>query len=343
MEDHKRKFKGGIQRMKKQIKKIYRWYIGYIQQRWYFQNIPQRRYNMNRYFMHLIFIFILACQITNAILYVNAMGGDIEDDSYTELITDVASRTIIPVVNTMNVRSGIIELPHIQQEILSSSTSSSVTKDDVEDISNDVIEVAVVSEQAIEVVERKPTPKEILNSNLGNGIINLGNSILTRYDLPDVYYPGMDYSSFQPYMDYRCVTNRKSPAYGVVHSESSYTDGYGMRRYKVDAGEFNIDGKDDYVIALGTFYKEKGTAGSRYLIVTTTGMYTAITGDEKADKDTDSKNMFSLHKNGSCAGIIEWIVDQRNLERSMRRAGTVTVGPIEELQGDILHIYKITP
>lgn len=326
--------------MKKRIKKIYEWYNRYICHRWYFQNIPQSRYNMNRYFMHLIFIFILACQITNAILYVNAMGGDIEEDSYTELITDVASHTLMPIINTMNVGSGIVELPYIKQEIISSSAFSAV---DVDDISNDIIEVATATEHAVEVIERQQTPKEILNSNLGNGTINLGNSVLTRYDLPDVYYPGIDYSSFQPYMDYRCVTNKKSPAYGVVHSELSYTDENGMRRYKVNDNQFSIDGEDDYVIALGTFYKEKGTAGSRYLIVTTTGMYTAITGDEKADKHTDSKNMFSLHKNGSCAGIIEWIVDQKNLERSMRRAGTVTAGPIEELQGDIIHIYKITP
>lgn len=184
-------------------------------------------------------------------------------------------------------------------------------------------------------------PAVVLSSNLGNQSIEIDGVVLTMYDLPSKYYPGIDFSSFQPYMGYKCITNKSSPAYSITRSDRAYNDEYGMRRYQTTPDQFTIDGQDDYVIALGTFYKEKGTAGSRYLIVTTTGMYTAIAGDEKSDLHTDSRHMFSLHQDGSCAGIIEWIVDQENLERTMKRAGTITAGPIVPLQGEILYIYGI--
>ena len=58
------------------------------------------------------------------------------------------------------------------------------------------------------------------------------------------------------------------------------------------ADQFTIDGQDDYMIALGTFYKEKGTAGNRYLIETTTGAYTAITGSEKADMAETTRSRY---------------------------------------------------
>ena len=193
-----------------------------------------------------------------------------------------------------------------------------------------------------DVVSSPPslTTEDYVQNNIGNEIIDINGIILKRYNLPNKYYPGLDFSSFQPFMDYRTVTNPKTPSYSIVHSNNSYTDEYGLRRYKVSEDQFTINGKDDYVIALGTYYKEKGTAGSRYLIITSTGMYTAIAGDEKSDYDTDSKNMWSKHSNGK-AGLIEWIIDINKLNKDIKSHGTITKGPIEELTGDILYIYKI--
>lgn len=212
-----------------------------------------------------------------------------------------------------------------------------------------VIEETIITDPEIveeieEIVEPEVVdPMIILQEQMGSDVIEFEDGLhtLIRYDLPTVYYPNLDFSSFQPYMDYRCIKNKKSPAYSISRSENAYTDEYGLRRYPTSDDQFTINGKDDYIVALGTFYKEKGTAGSRYLIVTSTGMYTAITGDEKADVDTDAMNMFSLHADGTCAGIIEWIVDTKTLEHSMKRSGTITKGPVEELQGEVLQIYKI--
>lgn len=206
-------------------------------------------------------------------------------------------------------------------------------------------EKIVIEQSNVEMVEMKPVdPIEVVNDQMGNDVIEISNgsnTILRRYDLPTKYYPGLDFSSFQPYMDYRCITDKSSPAYAVTRSVNTYNDEYGLRRYVTTEDQFTINGQDDYVIALGTFYKEEGTAGSRYLIVTTTGMYTAITGDEKDNRHTDAMNMYSLHADGTCAGIIEWIVDTETLESNMKRSGTITKGPVKVLQGEVIQIYGI--
>lgn len=177
-------------------------------------------------------------------------------------------------------------------------------------------------------------------SVLGNDLINTETTVLTKLDLPSKYFDGIDFSSFQAYMSYYRVTNPNSNSYKICYSDKAYTDEYGMRRYRVSDNQFSINGKDDYVVALGNFYKMEGSAGGRYLVVTTTGMYTCIVGDEKGNADTYTGNyMFGWH-NGY-AGMIEWIVDETTLDQSMKLAGTVTAGPIEPLKGEILYIYYI--
>jgi hypothetical protein len=64
-----------------------------------------------------------------------------------------------------------------------------------------------------------------------------------------------------------------------------------------------------------------------------------ITGDEKADQDTDSMNMFTMH--GGSAAIIEWIVDEDRLESEVKKSGSVTNSSLEILHGTITSIYKI--
>lgn len=166
-------------------------------------------------------------------------------------------------------------------------------------------------------------------------------ALLTRYKTPDEFYENIDYNTMQPYMSYNAITDTTSQAYEITHSENAYTDDLGYRRYKVSDEQFSIDGNDDYIIALGTYYKEKGTCGDRWLIITTTGMYTAITGDEKADKDTDELHMVHKHTDGRYS-LIEWIVDTNKLESLVKAMGSVRYSSVAAMNGDILYMYKIT-
>lgn len=163
---------------------------------------------------------------------------------------------------------------------------------------------------------------------------------LVEYDLPSKYYGDIDFSSFQPYMDYRMITDETSPAYATCYSCNAYTDENGFRRMAVDG--YKVNDQDDYVIALGTYYNEHMTTGSRWLIVTTDGSYTATVGDEKQDIHTDKFNMFGLHgKNGDIAGMIEWIVDSRYIDKAIKNTGSVTAGSNPVISGEIVNIYKI--
>lgn len=198
---------------------------------------------------------------------------------------------------------------------------------------------SIPSYGTIKIIEKQISNEEKVSSSLGDSIIKLDDYTLTNYDLPSVKYPNMDFSSFQPFMDYNLITNTSTQSYKVSHSNNAYTDKNGLRRMRIPEGEFKIDGLDDYIVALGTFYKEKGTAGQRYLVVTTTGMFTITAGDEKSDNDTDAYNMVTTHTKSSA--MIEWIVDTRVLDKDVKTSGNVTDIPIQAIKGDILFIYEI--
>jgi hypothetical protein len=214
--------------------------------------------------------------------------------------------------------------------------------DDVVTVTTEAAE-AVIEEEEVPIEETpEPTQAELLAECLGNSTIEMSGSTLTKLSLPSEYYPGIDFSTVQPYENYTCITNKSSAAYKITRSDNAYTDENGLRRYKTNDGQFTVNGQDDYVIALGTYYKAKGVCGTRYLIVTSTGMYTAITGDEKSDLHTDTYHMFSYHgSNNQYAGMIEWIVDSSKLPKAVRSSGSMYNAPIENISGEILMIYAI--
>jgi hypothetical protein len=195
-----------------------------------------------------------------------------------------------------------------------------------------------------EVTEEAPPYDYFDENELGRDVIELdGHNIkLVKYKLPRDFNPKIDDSSFQPFMRYEKVTNKSASAYKIIHSENAYTDNYGFRRYKVNSDKhLTVDGKDDYIVALGNYYKKKGEVGVRYFVVTSTGSYTMIVGDEKSNAHTDQRNQYTTHGRGK-AGVIEWVVSS-NIHPDIKRHGTVTRGPIVPLQGKIKYIYKIVP
>lgn len=168
-----------------------------------------------------------------------------------------------------------------------------------------------------------------------------GDTVLQEYILPaDVYGDDLNISEFMPYMDYKLVTLVGSGSYTICHSENAYTDIHGLRRYRTTDDQYTVNGKDDYVVAMGNFYKEKGHVGDRYLIVTTNGDYTVIVGDEKGpDGTADPLEMYGMC--GDNPNVLEFVVDESLLHEDILINGTVTNGPIEELGGEIISIYKI--
>jgi hypothetical protein len=144
-----------------------------------------------------------------------------------------------------------------------------------------------------------------------------------KYELPD------NDTDFKTYMSWRAITNTRSAQYKL--QQEAWTDENGLRKVG-----------DDYCIAVGTFYSR--TVGERFKITLSSGTeFTAIVGDIKADRCTDSKNMYTpvYNERGKIisANVIEFIVDTSSLPREVRRAGTV--GALDGFAGNIKTIEKI--
>ena len=180
----------------------------------------------------------------------------------------------------------------------------------------------------------------VIHDNLGKALIQLDNYTLKKYHLPNQYYGNIDFYSFIAYMSYKRITCKNSSSYRIVHSKLAYTDKLGYRRYKVQSSQLSINDQDDYIVAVGNFYKKKGSSGDRFLAITDTGMYTVIIGDEKNNNHTDKLNMFTYHGKGK-VNVLEFIVDTKKLEASVKRIGSVTASSVKEISGKLLFLYKI--
>lgn len=144
----------------------------------------------------------------------------------------------------------------------------------------------------------------------------------TEYELPD------EDTYFKAYMSYRTITNKASDQYKL--QQRCWTDEDGLRRQT-----------DDFVVAMGSYY---GSVGDRFKVTLSSGNeFTVIIGDIKADKHTDSKNMYSPvyneHGKFVSANILEFIVDTSVLPKKVKLLGTVSA--IDFFKGNIVSLEKI--
>jgi hypothetical protein len=139
---------------------------------------------------------------------------------------------------------------------------------------------------------------------------------------PEFEIPSGD-TAFKSYMSYRAITNTRSAQYQL--QQQCWTDDEGLRRYQ-----------DDYVIAIGTYYADH--IGERFKITLDTGeSFTAVVGDFKANRHTDSKNQYYDTGNGK-KNVVEFVVDTRELNRKARRMGDISY--ISGFEGNIKSIEK---
>lgn len=136
--------------------------------------------------------------------------------------------------------------------------------------------------------------------------------------------------SFKTYMDYRAITNKNSPQYKFIQ-QWAWSDYEGFMRCN---GEKDLGIEDNYyLIALGSYY---GTEiGTKYRITLDTGrVFYGVLADCKADKHTNSTNQYGRNKD-----IVEFLVDTRRLNRSVRYHGTANV--YMPLNGSVAKIERI--
>lgn len=131
-------------------------------------------------------------------------------------------------------------------------------------------------------------------------------------------------TSFKSYMDYRAITNICSDQFKL--QQECVTDSHGLRRYG-----------DDYVIAVGSYYSKN--IGDRLTITLDNGSsFTAVVGDFKANKHTDSTNRYYAMSGGK-KNVIEFIVDTDALDNKARRMGDISY--IDGFVGNVKSIEKV--
>lgn len=157
--------------------------------------------------------------------------------------------------------------------------------------------------------------------------ISCKSEIKSKNDIKVCYIPNYD-TSFKTYMDYRKITDKSSAQY-MLQMES-YTDDMGLRKYE-----------DHYVVAMGTYYSDN--VGDTFKItLDNKKSFNVIIGDIKADCHTDSQNMYSpVYDNNSnliSANVIEFIVDTKKIDRSVKKLGTVSA--YDDFKGNIVKIER---
>ena len=138
-----------------------------------------------------------------------------------------------------------------------------------------------------------------------------------KYDL----YSVPEYSGYKSWMPYTAITSISSPQY-FLQNEYAYTGTYGIRQ---------INGR--YCVAIGSYFTED--IGQYFDLILENGtVIPCILADQKADEDTDSDGIFTLH-NG-CA--TEFIVDTNDLNYAAKRDGDISSccdewnSPVEQIK-----------
>ena len=133
-----------------------------------------------------------------------------------------------------------------------------------------------------------------------------------------VEYSIPEYSGFKSYMTYK-LFHKKSDQYNL--QQLAETDEYGFRRL----GEY-------YIVAMGNYFDAQ--IGQRVDLVLDNGeVIKCVIGDEKAEKDTDSTNMFSKN---NC--LSEFLVDTKHLETTVKSRGDVSTFPNEQWDSPVTEV-----
>lgn len=129
-------------------------------------------------------------------------------------------------------------------------------------------------------------------------------------------------SGWKTYMDYRSITNHKSPQYMMVNV-TTVDPKSGIRIY---------DGNDSvrYSVAVGTGFN--APVGAKIDVYLDNGkVIPCIVGDIKADIHTDDTNMLGGH-----GDVIEFIVDSKVMDKTAKKMGDCSYIP--GLKGKVVKV-----
>jgi hypothetical protein len=201
-------------------------------------------------------------------------------------------------------------------------------------------------DDATETEEVKPVPKP-KKKEAEEKVEEEKEPELVRVDLPPKYPESIDINFMAlEYAD--MISNRDSLAYRVTNSDKRY----------IEDGFYKIDGA--YLVALGTYYTEnedgESTIGRRFKVTLVdydeegnkiVNEFDVIHADDKADRHTDSLNMYTRANHYTDAGqqaasVLEFIVCPYSVQGDVAYHGNASKGYNEELKGRIARLERYT-
>lgn len=134
------------------------------------------------------------------------------------------------------------------------------------------------------------------------------NKRYLKEKLNNTYYSITPMFKFKSYMGYRMITSTASSQYKL--QEDAYTGNYGIRM---------VDNR--YCVAIGSRFD--CNIGQYFDVILENGtIIPCIKADEKADRDTDSTNTYTVKSNYCCT---EFVVDTSSLIQKAKRYGSLEV------------------
>ena len=226
---------------------------------------------------------------------------------------DLTNQTVNELAKNMNINEKRID------ELAKENTSSLLTlQTEVDTIVSDM----QVKEQNVILSTSQSESKIEEELNTLNAVDTDKWSVNEEVPLPNIP------TNVKFCTDYRCYNIEGTPH--LKMQNLSYTDELGCRRFN-----------DDYCVALGSFYSER--IGDRFEVTLDSGrIFTVITGDMKADCDTDPNNMY-----GPCinydfepsANVLEFIIDDTVVSDDMYNYGSLDYH--EEFKGNIVRMIYL--
>jgi hypothetical protein len=142
--------------------------------------------------------------------------------------------------------------------------------------------------------------------NYEGGEAYIAKQYISGTECPYQEYTIPAHDDFKSYMGYELITDQSSNQY-FLQDNHAYTGNYGIRMVG-----------NRYCVAVGSYFNTE--IGQYFDLVLENGIIIpCVMGDLKADKDTDSSNIFT--SNGCCS---EFIVDSATLHSTAKLTGNIS-------------------
>lgn len=200
--------------------------------------------------------------------------------------------------------------------------STTVKTIPAEQAANDVINTTIAETTTTTVPQEETTEEETVIIETETETIATTQAITTTRAVvkpKKVLNVPTEISNFKSYMDYRMITKSAQ----LELQQQAYTDSNGCRK----VGNY-------FCIALASYYGSE--IGAKYRIRLSDGTsFLGILADQKADKDTNSTNQYTVYNKD----IIEFIVDTNKLPAAVQLSGSLS--SLEKYEGKVVGIDKL--